>query len=287
MTRHSAHLLSLGRDILKRYTQLPVVACAAITGSSAEGHSDEFSDLDMTVYYDALPPEAQIRAVRETVGGGPLIWTMGDPNDGDFAEAFRVREIEVQIGHITVSRWEAEIERTLRGEEPASPQHKAMSGTLVSTAVFGEPLLQRWQSQLREYPDVLAVAMVKHHLKFFGVWAVYERLARRDANLWIRQSMVESSFNILGALAGLNRKYFTSFQFKRMRAFVDSLDLAPTSLSNRLDALWTSDLRSALTDLRALVLETTELIEREMPTIDTTAARKAIDRKDGRWNIEN
>src|SRR4051812_28011589 len=57
MTTHSSHLLALGRRVLEPYTRLDGAACAAITGSSAEGHADEFSDLDMTVYYNHLPPE--------------------------------------------------------------------------------------------------------------------------------------------------------------------------------------------------------------------------------------
>ena len=176
--------------------------CAMITGSSAEGHADEFSDLDMTVYYSRLPSEDSIMAVREKLGGGPVTWHVGKHSDGEFAMAFRFQGVECQCGHVTVERWEADIDRVLRGEELASPLHKAMSGTLVSQAVMGEELLEKWKSRLRDYPDSLAEAMVKHHLQFFPTWGILPRMSRRNAELWMRQVMVESSFNLLARWRG-------------------------------------------------------------------------------------
>lgn len=233
MTEASRTLLALGRSILDPYSTLTGVACAAITGSSAEGHADHHSDLDMTIYYDVLPPEEELRRVRESVSDGVLVWAMGSYTDGEFAEAFRVNGVEVQIGHTTVERWEAAMATVLAGEEPGSPLHKAMSGTLVSIPVVGAERLAAWQARLRDYPDVLRLAMVRQHLKFFRVWAIAPRLATRDAGLWFRQMLVEASFNVLGVCAGLSRRYFTTFQFKRAGAFISTLDVAPADLAAR------------------------------------------------------
>lgn len=45
------------------------------------------------------------------------------------------------------ARWEADIDRVLAGEELASPLHKAMSGTLISIAITGDDLLEKWKSR--------------------------------------------------------------------------------------------------------------------------------------------
>lgn len=280
----SAYLLQLGREVLAPYAALPGVACAAITGSAAEGHADEHSDLDTTIYYDTLPPEAEIRAVRERVCGGPLIWSLGSYADGEFIESFRVRGVECQIGHTTVARWEADMDRILRGEEPGSPLHKAMSGTIVSIAVSGDERLEAWKARLRDYPDVLRLAMVRHHLKFFPLWGITRRMETRDADFWFRQVLVEASFNVIGVAAGLSRKYFTPFQFKRARLFLDTLTVAPARLADRLDALWDVTPMEAAGRLRGLVEETVTLVEREVPEVDTAAARKALTRDDKPWS---
>ena len=153
MSTPSEFLLGLGRVVLTPYSKLPGVACAAVTGSAAENHADPHSDLDSTVYYDTLPPEEEIRAIRERVGGGPLLWSLGSYAEGEFIESYRVNGVEVQIGHTTVARWEADMAKTLAGEEPGSPLHKAMSGTLVSIAVSGDNRLEAWKRRLREYPE--------------------------------------------------------------------------------------------------------------------------------------
>src|SRR4051812_13188685 len=101
MTQPPPHPLPPGHENPPPFARLPGVACAAITGSSAEGLSDTHSDLDMTIYYDSMPGEAEIRAARESLHGGPLVWSMGAHADGEFAEAFRLRGVECQIGHVT------------------------------------------------------------------------------------------------------------------------------------------------------------------------------------------
>lgn len=284
MTHASEYLLNLGRSVLEPYTRLPGVACAAITGSSAEGHSDQRSDLDMTVYYDRFPPEEAIRTVREGIGGGPLIWSMGAYADGEFAESFRIKGVECQIGHTTVAQWERDMGRILAGEEPGSPLHKAMSGTLVSVAVLGADRLEAWKKRLRAYPEALRMAMVRHHLKFFPIWGVHERMRTRDAGLWYRQTLVESSFNLLGTAAGLSRRYFTPFQFKRAAAFVATLDVAPARLGERLERLWEAAPERAVEELRTLVGEMVDLVERELPEVDTAACRRALARRDEPWS---
>lgn len=279
----SEYLIDLGREVLDPYAKLPGCVCAAITGSAAEGLADEYSDLDTTVYYSTLPPEAEIRALREQIGGGPHTWNAGSHSEGEIGEGFRVRGVDCQIGHTTVARWEEDLASVLRAEAVASPLHKAMSGTLVSIAVHGADVLEGWKARIRDYPDVLARAMVKHHLKFFPVWGVIDRLERREADLWLKQIMVDASFNLLGILAGLNRKYFTTFQYKRSGAFVRSLVIAPERFEVRLESLILLPAREAAAELKKLVSEVVVLIERHMPEVDSALERKALKRQDEPW----
>ena len=287
MTPHSDFLRSLGRRILGAYARLDGVACTAVIGSSAEGRSDEFSDLDLAVYYHALPPEPAIQAVRPHVGGGPVTLHIGTHASGEYVEAYRVEGVDCQVGHTTIERWESDIRGVLDGKDIGSPINKALSGTLVAIAITGESLLRGWQDTIRVYPDALAHAAASHFLKFFAVWGVIDRLERRDAPLWLRQVLVDSSFNILGALAAVNRVYFTTFQFKRQAAFIDSLKIKPADLSCRLAELWTLPMPEAAIRLRSLVEDTVELIEEHAPQVDTSAARRALARKDGAWRLPN
>src|SRR5678815_260411 len=123
-TPQSDYLLRRGRKILKPYTQLPMARAAMITGSSAEGVSDHYSDLDMTVYYDgALPDEDVLAAIRERHGAPERAWLLGNPADGSFAEAYELGGIQAQIGHTTIATWENDIAEVLDRWNADTPLH--------------------------------------------------------------------------------------------------------------------------------------------------------------------
>ena len=110
-----------------------------------------------------------------------------------------------------------------------------MSGTLDCVAVHGDEYIARWKAKIRDYPDGLARAMVERWLKFFPVWYVQDALDARDATVWHFQIRTETAYNLIGILAGLNRQYFTTFQFKKMRRFLDQMPIKPERLADRLE----------------------------------------------------
>jgi hypothetical protein len=271
-------LFEIAQRVLRGYAGLSGVACAAVTGSVAEGCADAHSDIDMTVYYDALPPADAIAGVRTRLGVAELLWSMGDYGEEGFIESYLVDGVECQVGQTTVTQWESEIESVRGGTDPGSPLHKAMSGTLLSVAIAGHERLDQWKARIRDYPHELRVAMVRHHLAPPRPWRLVDRLEARDGRLWWRQMLVEASYNLIGVSAGLSRRYFTPFQFKRASAFLNTLDIAPVDFARRLEEMWSVDARSAAASLRQLSMEMVELVERELPEVDTSAARRAADR---------
>ena len=89
-TGRSVELFEIAQRVLSAYAGLPGVACAAVTGSVAEGCADAHSDIDMTVYYDALPPADAIAGVRARLGVAELLWSMGDYGEEGFLESYLV-----------------------------------------------------------------------------------------------------------------------------------------------------------------------------------------------------
>lgn len=286
MATASEMLISLARTIAAEYTTLPTLRAFMLTGSAAEGKSDFYSDLDMTAYYDALPSEDELAAVRERLGGSARNWVLGDRNEGDFAESFNLRGIECQIGHTTIAAWEAGMADVLEKHNADTPLHKAMEGTLKCITLYGGELMGTWQAKIAAYPDGLAQAMVKQHLRFPSVWLLHDRLDTRDATIWHYQAMVELAHNVIGVLAGLNRKYFTTFQFKRQRAFFDSLPIAPPNLADRIETLFGPDRRTAVEEAERLVRETLALVRTHMPDVDTTTAGRRIGQRAQSWHMD-
>jgi hypothetical protein len=125
--------------------------------------------------------------------------------------------------------------------------------------------------------------MVERWLKFFPVWYVQEALDARDATLWHFQIRTETAYNLLGILAGLNRLYFTTFQFKKMRRFVEPMPIKPERLADRLEELFRQTPSAAAASLEALVREVLALVAREMPEVNISALTRRVGGRRPRW----
>lgn len=204
MTDRNQYLLKLAKRNIKAYIVNPKTKAAMVAGSVAEGLCDEYSDCDMSIYYEELPSEEELQLARQQNQGSERLWILGDQKEGGFAESYLVNGVECQFGHVMIAQWEKDISNILEGYDIQSPLMKAMSGTLVGIPLYGETLIQPWKAKVRNYPDGLAQKMVEHYLKFFAIWGMQERFAKRDTTLWYYQILVESAQNLLGVLSGLN-----------------------------------------------------------------------------------
>ena len=92
-------------------------------------------------------------------------------------------------------------------------------------------------------------------LNFSPVWGLEPHFSTRDATVWYYDILVESAQHLIGILAGLNKLYFTTFQFKRMGKFTEKMSIKPQNLYTRIEGLFKADLHTAVSDLEQLVAE--------------------------------
>jgi hypothetical protein len=284
MTDASNRLINLGRQILEPYIKLPGVRAAMITGSAAEGISDFYSDLDTTVYWDSFPDPDAFEACRHANGGGPLNWIIGDRNEGSFAESYHVNRVECQIGHATLETWQKDMDEVLVDFNPTTVNQKAVWGTSFCIPVFGEDLINAWKARIANYPDGLRLAMVKHFLALSPSWGITVRVVDRDSSIWQRQLLVDSCHNLFGVLAGLNRVYYSSFQFKRMSKFIDSLAFTPDHLRARTEKLFQVPFIEAAEVMRDLIGDAVVLVESQLPDVDTSKLRHRLEWRQVPWH---
>jgi predicted nucleotidyltransferase len=286
MNEASQYLLSIAKQNVKAYITNPKVQAAMVTGSVAEGLSDHYSDIDMSIYYDELPSQEELEIARLQNQGSERIWILGDTNEGVFGEAYFVNGVECQIGHTTIAIWEKDMATVLEQLDVTSWVQKALSGILICIPLHGEELIQKWKTEAANYPDALARAMVEKHLRFFSIWSVpADYFITRDATLFKYQMLVEAVQNILGVLAGLNRLYYSTFQFKRMGKFIEQMNIAPKNLSTRLDNLFHTQSPTTANQLKELVQEIVNLVELHMPQIGTSQVRNKLGKCKQAWQI--
>lgn len=286
MNQASQYLLALAKQKIQPYIANPNARAAMITGSTAKGEADFYSDVEMFIYYDQLPSKEELQFARQQNQGSEPIVTIDDYNNGWFGESYYIDGVEFQIGCLTIAFWENDMAAILQKLD-TSPLQKALSGMLDCIPVYGEELILQWKKQVADYPDALAQAMVEKYLHFVAIWTLQEKLAARDTILFQHQIRLEAGQNILGVLAGLNRLYYTTFQFKRMRQFIKQMNIAPQNLYERLESLYHQEALSTASQLKELVTETVELVELHMPQINTLKVRRSLEGQEHIWELKS
>lgn len=283
MNQASQYLLALAKRNIKAYIANPEAKAAMVTGSAATGKADFYSDVEMFIYYDKLPSIEKLQSARKQNRGSEPIRIFDGYSEGFFGEFYFIDGVEFQIGNVTIAFWEQEMATVLKELDVTSGLQKALSGMLDCIPLYGEGLIQKWKRQITNYPDELAQGMIEKHLDFFPIWALQEHLATRDTTLFQHQIRLEAGQNLLGVLAGLNRLYYSTFQFKRMRQFIEKMNIAPENLYMRLESLYHQEPLSAASQLKELVAETVKLVELHMPEIDTSKVRRSLARQQQVW----
>jgi predicted nucleotidyltransferase len=245
----------------------PQVRAMAIAGSVAQGVADEVSDIDMVVYYEQTPTREELEAFREQAGGSNWIFFYGDPAEGGCAISFACEGIKCDFAISTLAKWEDNMEEVLTLHKADSPMQKALSGILDAVPLFGEAYITLWKGQAAEYPDALAEAMVKKHLKFYPPWVTERMVAKRGDLLFLYEIFTEAGKNILGVLMGLNRRYHWG-EFKRTDALLAGLEIAPPNLAERLHRVLRDEPETAAQELHTLIEDTFLLIEKHLPQLD-------------------
>lgn len=247
-----------------------------VSGSTVENLVDERSDIDMSVVLQALPDASRLQACCHAAGGSTWNWTVGDPAQGSWVVSFRTDGVETQIGYATHAALAEQMDELLVHHNPDTPLHKLAEGILKAEPLVDAERLRALQQRLAQFPDALRLAMVAQALKTPTPWRAIAQIIHRDADLWCREIQVEACYRLLLALCGLNRRFFTRFQVKRMHKLAASLALAPAQLADRIEALLRAAPATAFEQLHALETDLLALIEAELPAVDTAPARQRL-----------
>jgi hypothetical protein len=252
----------------------PGAITAMIFGSTVLGIADEHSDIDMSIVFETLPAEAELLAACQRAGGGPWTWRNESADDASRAVGFDLDGIEVQIAYTDRCILDADLDAVLVAHDPTTLNHKIAEGLLKAEALLDAPRLQQWRARVAQFPPALGDAMMRHHLGQPTPWKWFTYLLHRDSALWCREMQVDACYRLFGTLAGLNRQYFTVFQFKRMHRFTEQLPIAPANLADRVETLLAAPLVEAFAMLHALEGEVLALVAEHALQIDLTAVHE-------------
>lgn len=281
----------LGRHVAHAYSLNEKVAAVFVGGSSARGHADRFSDVEVGVFWKASPTEADRRAAIERAGCEMFRSHPYDAADSVWPDdlLFGLREDDpsqnrflVEVSNHTTDFFESALQDLLVRHEPSDLNQSLVSSVLYGIPVYGVPLLESWGSAAKDYPDGLALAVIRRHARIENFWR-FEVMLERNLNLlMVNDIFCRAAKQLLRVLLGLNRVYY--FGFKWLDFIASLMPLAPPDLVSRLRYVFTADPSQGGIELAALVEETYQLVGIYFPQVDTESLRQTFRSRPPAWS---
>jgi hypothetical protein len=282
-TPASATRRDFAEQVADAYAGNPAVAAVLLGGSAARGHADRYSDIELFVVWREPPTETD-RAGAIAAAGGDLVtlypvediegrplwqdaWKVGRLGDEPFTG------VEVDGSHLLVGTVDRVLGDVVDLCDPDPTKQVAVGGILHSIPLHGAQLIANWQKRAARYPDGLRVAVVKAHAQIEFLWRLDAYVAR-DNPVAGHQLLSAAHEDLLHVLLGLNRVYYSGF--KSLTAVVSDLPIAPHDLLERIRASYPLRAGTSRAMLTALVEETHDLVEEQLPEIDVERLREIL-----------
>jgi hypothetical protein len=276
----------LRRDLAERlapaYASNPHVVALFVGGSTARGHADRFSDLEVGVVWAEPPTDAERGGAIAAAGGDLVHLYPGEEDDGRLGpvwpDAWKIgrREetpftgVEVDMHHFLVHALEKVLADVLDEFDPDPVKQSLVGAILTGIPLHGSELLEAWQKRAAKYPDQLRIAVVRAHAQIEGLWRL-DAFAERDNPVAGYGVLTSAHEELLHTLLGLNRVYYPGV--KSLEAVTAELELAPGDLLARVRASYPLRRGASKETLTGLVEETYSLIEEHLPQVDVERLR--------------
>ncbi|MGW7686830.1 hypothetical protein ACWGID_39190 [Kribbella sp. NPDC054772] len=277
---------SMIRPVLERYAATDGVDAVMLSGSTARGDADRWSDVEVGVFWQRPPTLAERLAAAEgatdvravSAADAPPPWL-----DQLYLGAPRPDGLTVDVTHTTTSTVERTLDDVLVSCRPDESAFDLLQGIVDAGEALGPraELVARWQERAANYPRELATAVIRWNGNIEKFWR-WQMLAERDNPLLLAREFLRVATQVLNVLHALNGRYCGHvLSFKRLDTIERTLPLAPASLASRTRAVFTEPPVEAAETLRMLVEQTFDLVEVHVPEIDVNRLRTTFrsDRK--------
>ena len=273
MSNLSETRLEMARQNTAVFQQNPHIKAILVTGSVAKGLADDSSDIDIIMYYDVLPSEAEFEAFRQAAfdsGGG---FYGGDAEEG-FALYQYIDGIRHDFAHALLSETEELLTEFLAEPDLENVNKQiVLDGIRTGVPLIGADITQAWKDRLANYPPQLGEMLVKKHLRFRPHWVLQKMGVDRNEVIFLQEELLTAVQNIFGVLCGLNQLYHPG-KIKRLDHTIAQMEISPPNVAARLPALFEVDMQTAVNNLKQLIEETISFVETHCPDVDTSNTRK-------------
>lgn len=267
--QHAVWRIDLARKLAQSISLFQGVQAIVVAGSVARGYADEYSDLEIPVFWDALPDDTKRHALINRLNAS-LVYAFDGPSAED---QLLIQGVQVDLWHVSVAGQDAIIQAVLGGHSLDLGSLNAMDTIRSCIPLYGHELVRGWKEQARLYPEELAKQIVREHIACFKV-AGLSVLAARDNPTAFYGELCHLHQEMFLVLLALNQSYFPTYKWL-LRA-LETMQVKPENMDQRLRRVFNLPYQEAIADTKKLLEEIIELVEQQFPGLDTSAVRRQL-----------
>lgn len=282
---------TLARQLTPIYAANPHVAAVLVGGSTARGHADRYSDLELGVFWHQPPTDSDRQRAAAQISGDLIALYPYDPVEEVWCDDYMLGRthpnqpksgVLVEVVHYTTDFLNRTFDAVLDQHLPDDLKQNLIAGIVDGVPLHHAELVQQWKARAASYPDGLAVAVVNWHAQIDHFWR-WEMWLERSANLMmLYHAFTQVQQKLLHVLLGLNRVYY--FGFKWLDVVAERLQYKPDDLVRRLTQVYQVEPAAGAHELSKLVDETYDLVEQHLPQVDVAWLRAVFHYQRPAWD---
>jgi len=265
----------------KFYAGNPHVAAVILGGSTARGHADRCSDVELGVFWHQAPSLGERQDVVSKANADLIYLYDYDESESVWSDDFMIGRdtsgqprtgLLVEVCHYTAAYMAQTLQHVLHEYSTRELSHNLIAGVVDARPLSGVDLVKGWQSQAAAYPRELSLTVVRNHAVIDHFWRWRMFLDRGENLPLLYQSFTQVHHKILHMLLGLNHVYY--FGFKWLEVVDSRLAIKPLDLLPRIRQAYTLPPEQGAAQVIRLLDETFDLIEAHLPEVDVKRLRE-------------
>ncbi len=266
---HANWRIDFAVHLAKQLVAFQGIKAIVIAGSVARGYADEYSDIEIPIFWETLPEDATRLAIVAALHGEFLYGYDGPARE----DQLLIDGLQVDLWHIAVEHQQETLEAVLHGQQLDLGGLNALDTIRFCIPLYGHELVQRWKRRAQEYPDELAENIIQEHLPSFSTAELFIQAQRDNPTAFYAQlSFLQQEIFLV--LLALNRRYFPTFKW--IYPVLESLPVKPLAISQRFRQAYEASYPEAIADMKALLEETLRLVEEQFPRMDTVLVHRRL-----------
>jgi predicted nucleotidyltransferase len=268
----------------------PHVEAVLLGGSTARGHADRYSDIEVGVFWRQDPSEAERKEAAEQINGDLLRLYPYEAAEEAWCDDYMLGRrqpdqpksgVLVEVVHYRTETLERTFEEVLERYDADPLKQTLIAAVVDGMALHNAALIAAWKERAAAYPDGLRLAVVNRYgiIDHFWRWSMW--LARANNLMMLYQTWAQYQQQVLHMLLGLNKVYY--FGFKWLEVIAGRLTWKPERLVERLAGVYQVKPEQGAKQLAVLVEETFDLIERHVPEADVSRFRTIFRYQRPQW----